>query len=772
MTTRKPSLRNNLHYQASKSTLRYKSPNTIEEILNAANDNPKTHPYAKQKDVSFGENLKRGSWPQRSWRDALLVPLYNKEGEIRSIQAINEDGEKDFIQGHKMKGCFYPFGNIRDQKRVLIGEGLATVATVVDITGLSGVAAMDANNLMPVAMAVRSILPESSEIIILADNDAKDGKKNTGVGSALKAARCVDGRVATPYIEGQKCDFWDLWRQCGKTAVTETIKKATIPDSIKPRLPDPIPLELQIEEQTPYPIEALGVTLGSAARAIAASVQAPLAMAGQCVLGSASYLAQGHVNAYNIGAKCDMPSSLFLLTLGQSGDRKSQCRKLAFQEIDENERRKRQNFQRELNDHQEQERMRTKKDTTNPRNENPLPQDPQTLYSDITFERLAGDFIRGTRLAAVDSDEGAQWLGGHSLKADTRRAALGGLTKLFDDGKVQRDRAASNPEGSGIAYDRRLTFSLLAQPTTVREALNDQLLRDQGFLPRFLFAAPDSLAGTRLLTKDDLNQRPQNDPYLKTYWNRCKSLLEESKISQNDPGNSMFLAVTDEAQEIWLKFYNDSELKQKEGNAYFSIRPFASRAGELVCRLATILAYFEREREISAQTMRNACDLVAYSLNEWHRYISSSDNGGDHDDAKRLLNWMKKKDKPVDLEAIRSSHHKTYIQSIDRARKLVKILLDHHLIIEEDNNTYSVRPVPDLPDLPGNPMDCGARHARILPDDAREKPTNGSNRALSGTSGKTANPENTEASGRSGISGSNLTEKQANVEAGRERFTL
>jgi hypothetical protein len=41
------------------------------------------------------------------------------------------------------------------------------------------------------------------------------------------------------------------------------------------------------------------------------------------------------------------------------------------------------------------------------------------------------------------------------MKADTRNQALGGYTKLFDDGYVERTRSKSNLNGSGRAHDVR-----------------------------------------------------------------------------------------------------------------------------------------------------------------------------------------------------------------------------------------------------------------------------------------------------------------------------
>lgn len=122
-----------------------------QKILGNAHGNPLTHSYAKrkgsQKGLNFGAGIKRGKWPQRGWDDALLAPMQDVDGTIWTLQAINVDGTKDFLKGGRKKGGFYPFGNINGAHRVLIGEGLATVAAVHAVDGAPAVAAMDAGSL-------------------------------------------------------------------------------------------------------------------------------------------------------------------------------------------------------------------------------------------------------------------------------------------------------------------------------------------------------------------------------------------------------------------------------------------------------------------------------------------------------------------------------------------------------------------------------------------------------------------------------------------------
>jgi len=197
-----------------------------QEILLGAVGDPTGHPYAMVKKVPFGGLVKRGPWRQRGWDDALLVALYAESGQVVSLQAINPAGDKDFLVSGQKKGCFHPLGKLRGATgSILIGEGLATVAAAVSATGLPGVVAFDAGNLLSVAEVVRRLAP-GAEIVMLADDDTKDDTdRNTGIEAATRAALAVGGRLAVPDL-GRKSDFWDLWNEQGPEAVREAVANA------------------------------------------------------------------------------------------------------------------------------------------------------------------------------------------------------------------------------------------------------------------------------------------------------------------------------------------------------------------------------------------------------------------------------------------------------------------------------------------------------------------------------------------------------------------
>lgn len=461
--------------------------------------------------------------------------------------------------------------------------------------------------------------------------------------------------------------------------------------SPRPLLPDTAP-------PTTYPAEALPHLMREAVNAIAEHVQAPIALAGQSVVGAAVHLAQTRVNAPHIHSPDGMPCSLFLLTLGNSGDRKSACRKLAFKEADEQEKAERAAFRETVASIMaEVESLKGR-----PRDDflasHPLPTDPSTQYTDATFERIAGDFIRGKAAASWDTDEGGQMLGGSSLKSETRTAIVGGFCKAFDDGRFERTRSHGNAEGSGIAYDRRLSIHLMAQPVAVAEALADPLLRGQGFLPRFLFTSPQSLAGTRLLTSERLARKSYADPRLQKYWERCREIMASPPcIDESGEVRPPVLLMEETASAVWLEFYNETETEQGALGRYSGLQPFAARAGEQARRLAAVLACFEGIEVIDGDCMQRACALVRHSLAEWLRYTDAETINPDIRQAADLMMWLQDPQRAVRWRTFdKTQAGKSWPERMRPSKKrdrLLSVLVEHGHLLTSDGKTFRINPL-------------------------------------------------------------------------------
>lgn len=144
------------------------------------------HPYLAKKRIG----------PERLWQagEWLLVPMQDETGSVWNLQRIppqpGDDGwPKLFLKGGRTTGLVWWAGKPVD--RLVIGEGVATVAAVRRATGLPVVAAMTASNLPAVALAVRAKHPDLA-IIIAADDDPR------GHECARRAAALVGASIAFP----------------------------------------------------------------------------------------------------------------------------------------------------------------------------------------------------------------------------------------------------------------------------------------------------------------------------------------------------------------------------------------------------------------------------------------------------------------------------------------------------------------------------------------------------------------------------------------------
>ncbi|SVC90091.1 uncharacterized protein METZ01_LOCUS342945, partial [marine metagenome] len=105
---------------------RAKARSKASKIWTQSTEAPTNHPYLISKKVQpHGLKLSRGK---------LVVPLYDQNQILQSLQFIGFDGEKRFLVGGLTKGCYYQIGGAPD-KILYVAEGFATAATVHEATG-------------------------------------------------------------------------------------------------------------------------------------------------------------------------------------------------------------------------------------------------------------------------------------------------------------------------------------------------------------------------------------------------------------------------------------------------------------------------------------------------------------------------------------------------------------------------------------------------------------------------------------------------------------
>jgi len=162
------------------------------------------------------------------YKGALVIPAYDINGKLWTLQFIDTEGKKRFLSGGKKKGCFFTIGSLSGAERVFICEGYATGATVYEIMNEPVVVAFDSGNLKPVAQALREKY-SNIKIIFCADNDCyHENGINPGIEKARDAAQSVGAEVVFPEFKDSSThptDFNDLMILEGKDAVKSTIEQ-------------------------------------------------------------------------------------------------------------------------------------------------------------------------------------------------------------------------------------------------------------------------------------------------------------------------------------------------------------------------------------------------------------------------------------------------------------------------------------------------------------------------------------------------------------------
>ena len=152
----------------------------------------------------------------------MLVPGYDMDGKLWTIQYIKEDGTKRFAKDSRKHGCFHVVGaptaaeglqKLGNSPVIAIAEGYATAATVAKYGNVPAVAAFDSGNLLAVATALHERWTEK-RIIIAGDDDHKL-ENNPGRVKALEAALAAHGMVVFPNTTEEQrekglTDFNDL----------------------------------------------------------------------------------------------------------------------------------------------------------------------------------------------------------------------------------------------------------------------------------------------------------------------------------------------------------------------------------------------------------------------------------------------------------------------------------------------------------------------------------------------------------------------------------
>lgn len=502
-------------------------------------------------------------------------------------------------------------------------------------------------------------IAEAGEVVICA-NSLDDAYQNLHTGLPESIVPIVVGFKQSPehfqdhYIQFNETDYLKLNQQDIKIMMfekrNEYIKYLESIDAEKCRekpkeWQEPEPLKLKSEYiEGEYPIHAFPEIAQRAIEKSSFYNHVPLALAGQFALGVMTYIAQEHAQAPSDKSQQGQPCSLALFSIFESGGGKDETSKLLGKSILDLENTAMQKYKDEVRAYKALDKGE--------RAATPYPINTTTMFDKGTLQGLV-KFMSNSPMGSFiwQVTEGAKVLGGYSLTSETVGESLGVINTLIDQGKTSTIlRGAEEPE---IVIGKRFSLDLSIQEVMARKVLNNEIFRLQGFLARFLFAAPEPLP-LRIVTKHDRQIKADEDADIIAFNVFCERLKnppqKESVLLEPD---RILFHKSNEADDIHIQYENYINQQCENGGKYFFIRPNARRTIQYCLRVATVLAYFTPELDvIDAKTMQAATDLCKYSLDEWIRYYAA----GEESDSQLLLAFLvKQKQQQIKKSYIRQN---------------------------------------------------------------------------------------------------------------------
>lgn len=443
--------------------------------------------------------------------------------------------------------------------------------------------------------------------------------------------------------------------------------------------PEPLPLVAKMAPET-YPLDALPETIRVAVEEVAAFVKAPLPLVAGSALGALSLAAQAHADIKR-AERLTGPSSLFLLGIADSGERKTTCDGFFASAIRQYETEQAELAGPLLKDHAadmaawnaEREGIlsaikdagKKEKPTAElARRLRELEQDkptapkvPRLMLGDETPENLAWVLAKKWPAGAVVSSEAGVVFGAHGMGKDSVMRNLALLNVLWDGGELSIGRKTSE---SFTVKGARLTVALQIQEATLRSFFDRSggLARGTGFLARFLVCWPESTQGNRPFTDP-----PESWPNLSRFHHRIAGILNTpAPIDDEGRLTPVMLAFTPEAKAAWVGFHDGIEEELRAGGELYDVRDVASKTADNAARLAALFHVFEHGvgGAVGVDSFEGASRIAAWHLSEARRFFGELAMPVAQANAARLEGWLIEYCRRGRIAAIAKSHAMQY----------------------------------------------------------------------------------------------------------------
>lgn len=442
------------------------------------------------------------------------------------------------------------------------------------------------------------------------------------------------------------------------SAAARELERVT-PKATSEEWAEPLPLTTH-QQAVPYPLNALPGIIGEAVKESVEFVQCPVALGACSALAVVSTVAQGLVDVRRAN-KLDGPTSLFLLAVADSGERKTTVDGFFSKPVKQWEAEQMEAAKPDLEKFAAElavwEAKKSgllaavtiasksgkstddlKRQVIDLESDKPeQPQIPQLLFGDSTPEETAYRLAHKWPVGGVLSSEAGIVFGGHAMGKESAMRNMALLNGLWDAETLRIDRR------SGPSYTVRgvrLTMGLAVQAETVKAFLDSLkgLARGIGFLARFLVAWPESTQGCRMF-----QDPPEHWPQLAKFHRRLGTLLDNPlAFNENGELTPAMLELSPDAKKVWVAFHDDVEAELRPGRDMAETRDVASKAADNAARLAALFHLFENgiEGAIGPDHMKSAAAVAGWHLYEARRFMGEIALDAGVSNAVKLDAWL------------------------------------------------------------------------------------------------------------------------------------
>ncbi|MBA3010014.1 MAG: DUF3987 domain-containing protein [Proteobacteria bacterium] len=671
---------------------------------------PGGHPYLVNKGLKHGYGLKLGR--DHCGRPRLLVPTINEHGQLVSLQYIDENGVKQNQPGGERKGMFYRIPGDFGTNNIIIGEGLATVATIWDATGADVICSFTAGNIPVVAPIIRKMYPNHN-IIIAADNDIekeRQGKGNAGKEKGEEAANAIEAKFCLcPYDS----DFNDLYMAQGLEAVKTAFKKTWAVSGEE--WEKPIPLnEDHVQTMDPAILPDI---VGDMAKAVSIETETPIELAVGLILSVLATACQGKI-IIQIKPGYQEPLNIWVVTALGPANRKSSVLIKITKPLNQWERWKHAELEPAIKQDSiklknQEARLKSLRGKYGSANKDEL-EDIEAEILDIENNLVQVPIFPKLWAQDITTEHLGTLLNAHDEKMSII-SAEGGIFEIiggrYSGGVANLDLFLQGHSGDPVRVDRgsrepvlldnpALTLGLSPQPEVLRGLADKPGFRGKGLLARILYFLPKSNLGHRGLDSEPV---PEN---IKNNYNNLVCALLNIEHDENESGERRpyVLHLSKGAYREWSDFYMTVEKDLREGGRFEYLTDWAGKLPGAAARIAGLLHCAQNphkpwEQKVELETMENALEIA--SILSDHALIAFDLMGADIslEGARKVWRWVKRNRLEVFTKRDCFNAHQGKFQKVSKLEEPLKVLVEHHYIQELTKKTggrpsieYSVNP--------------------------------------------------------------------------------